>query len=96
MYQNNKRYPAKKKNYNSPSKYNKPKNNMVTTQNFFQGNLAQQMNFGGKDHDISGYVQRTLVIKDSHGNVQIAKERQFFNSGKNIGRIKINGHESDF
>jgi len=96
MNQNNKRYPAKKKKYNYPSKHSKPKSNLMPTQSFFQGNLAQQMRFGGKDHELSGYVQRTLVIKDSQGNVQIAKERQFFNSGKHIGRVKANGHESDF
>jgi hypothetical protein len=61
--------------------------------NFFQGNLAQNMRFGGKDHDLSGFVQRTVVMKDRFGNIQIAKEKQFFNSSKNAMRLRIKDDE---
>jgi hypothetical protein len=54
------------------------------------------MRFGAKDHELSGYVQRKLVLIDQHGNKQIATEKQFFNSGKKIGRIRINDDEGEF
>jgi hypothetical protein len=56
------------------------------------------MRFGAKDHELSGYVQRKLVLIDQHGNKQIATEKQFFNSGQKIGRIKIgdDGSEGEF
>lgn len=53
------------------------------------------MRFGGKDHDLSGYVQRTIVMKDQKGNITVAKERQFFNSAKNGMRIRIHDDEKD-
>jgi hypothetical protein len=54
------------------------------------------MKFGGRDHDLSGYVKREIVIIDRHGNKQIAREKQFFNSGKRMGRVRINEDESEF
>jgi hypothetical protein len=54
------------------------------------------MNFGSKDHDLSGYVKREIVIIDSHGNKQIAREKQFFNSGKKIGKIHVDENDSEF
>ena len=47
------------------------------------------MRFGGKDHNLSGNVERTVYVKDRHGNVQIAKERQFYNSSKEGMNIEI-------
>ena len=67
----------------------------VVPNQFFQGNLVQNMRFGGKDHNLSGYVQRTVVIKDRHGNIQIAKEKQFFNSSKNGMRIMVDKNDKD-
>jgi len=67
----------------------------VVPNQFFQGNLVQNMRFGGKDHNLSGYVQRTVVIKDRHGNIQIAKEKQFFNSSKNGMRIMVDRNDKD-
>ena len=64
--------------------------------NFFQGNLANNMNFGNKNHEISGYVKREIVIIDRNGNKQIAREKQFFNSGNRIGGIRIDENEADF
>lgn len=103
---NNKQYQGANNNYHRPNNKNqvkkyikyrpqqnrRPQQNQVTS-GYFQGNLVQNMKFGGKDHDLSGYVQRTLVIKDSHGNVQIAKEKQFFNSSKNGFRVRINDND---
>ncbi len=69
--------------------YQKHRNN----QGLFQGNLANSMHFGGKDHELSGYIQRTLVMKDRNGNIQIAKEKQFFNSAKTLGRVRIKDND---
>ena len=41
------------------------------------------MRFGGKEHTLSGFVRREIIMKDNKGNKQIAREEQFFNSGKN-------------
>jgi hypothetical protein len=62
---------------------------------FFQGNLAQSMSFGAKGHELSGYVQRKLVLIDQHGNKQIATEKQFFNSGQKIGHIRVSDDDSE-
>ena len=88
----NKRSPQKR--HHPPSQY-KSRNRPTANQNFFQGNIANNMNFGGQGHDLSGYVQRTLVMKDRHGNVQIAKEKQFFNSSKNGMSIRVHDDEKD-
>jgi hypothetical protein len=91
-----KNYPAKRK-YNHPKQYHskniKPANPM---QGFFNGNLAQNMNFGGNNHDLSGYVERTVMVRDRYGNVQKMREKQFFNSGKNLGRVTAHDDESKF
>ena len=58
--------------------------------NFFQGNLVQGMNFGGKDHEVSGYVKRTVTMKDRNGNVQVAQEEQFFNSSREPMEVRVN------
>lgn len=79
----NKKYPPKRQPSSRPTSHG----------SMFQGNLVQNMRFGGKDHDLSGYVQRTLVMKDRHGNVQVAKEKQFFNSTKNGMRLRIHDHD---
>ena len=50
----------------------------------FRGNIVNGMRFGNPGDMLSGYVQRELVYIDRNGNKQIARERQFFNSGKNI------------
>ena len=82
-----KRYPPNRKQANHRSPVNGQ---------FFQGNLAQNMRFGGKDHNLSGFVQRTVVMKDRFGNIQIAKEKQFFNSNKNGFRVRVNDDEKDY
>ena len=56
----------------------------------FSSNLANSKNFGSKGHDLSGYVKREVVMVDSQGNKQMAREVQFFNSWKNLGRVIIN------
>ena len=98
-YQGNKRkkyYPSKRKQ-RSPQQYhrksNKPAGNM---QGFFNGNLVQDMKFGAQGHELSGFVERTVMMRDRHGNVQKMSEKQFFNSGNRIGRIRLNGNESHF
>ena len=50
----------------------------------FRGNIVNGMKFGQPGDMVSGYVQREVVMIDRQGNKQIARERQFFNSGKNI------------
>lgn len=84
-----KRHPTKKHHH---TKGKRPSHNPPQA-GLFQGNLVNNMNFGGQGHDLSGYVQRTLVMKDRHGNVQIAKEKQFFNSSKNGIYVKVRDDE---
>ena len=50
----------------------------------FRGNIVNGMRFGNPGDMLSGYVQRELVYIDRNGNKQIARERQFFNSGISI------------
>jgi hypothetical protein len=88
-YKPKRQYPQ---NYRHHNKYRPP----AINNNFFQGNIASNMKFGGRDHDLSGYVKREIVIIDRHGNKQIAREKQFFNSGKRMGRVRINEDESEF
>ena len=80
------------KNKGYPVGHKKPQNHHKSTnltQQFFRGNLVADMRFDNKDHELSGYVQRVLIVKDRYGNQQIAKEKQFFNSAKNIGEVRI-------
>jgi hypothetical protein len=35
------------------------------------------------------------VLIDQHGNKQIATEKQFFNSGQKIGRIRVSDDDSE-
>jgi hypothetical protein len=90
---------TKKQNYHAATKKRYPPNRYKNHQGsptngrFFEGNLVQNMRFGGKDHDLSGFVQRTIVMKDKFGNIQIAKEKQFFNSSKNGHNLRIKDDE---
>lgn len=54
----------------------------------FRGNIVNGMKFGNPGDMLSGFVQREVIMIDRQGNKQIARERQFFNSGKNI-RVRI-------
>ena len=79
------------KNTNPMTNYRKPnqiinRNNGVT---IFRGNIVDNMKFGSPGDQLSGYVRREVVLIDKNGNKQIAKEEQFFNSGKGI-RVRIN------
>ena len=64
-------------------------------QPLFQGNLMPHIKHQD-GYEVSGYVRRTVIIKDRYGNQQIAKEKQFFNTGKNLGRVKVIEDEADF
>lgn len=50
----------------------------------FRGNIVNGMKFGNPGDMLSGFVQREIIYIDRNGNKQIAKEKQFFNSGKHI------------
>jgi hypothetical protein len=97
---NNKMYPSKKPYY---SKHHVPgRSNVARPQHYggnsrpvFQGNLVSGMNFGSRGHELSGYVKREVYAKDSHGNIQHAKETQFYNSARRIGRIRVHDDEID-
>jgi hypothetical protein len=93
-----KQYNMVKHQGNRPNQYGKRKHHVQkhqpsvrqqSPQNIFQGNIVKDMRFGGKDHNLSGYVERTVYVKDRHGNVQMAKERQFYNSSKEGMNIEI-------
>ena len=98
---NQKQYPVVRRTQYNPIK--RKTNALIQRQSqrspsqnrMFQGNLAQNMKFGAKGHDLSAFVQRTVIMKDRHGNMQIAKERQFFNSSKNPMRVRIRDDERD-
>lgn len=47
-------------------------------------------------YEVSGFVQRVVFIKDQYGNQQLAKEKQFFNTGKKLGRVRVVDDESNF
>ena len=80
----------KKKNNNqvvrrNPTNYPVYSNpQIVQPTQVFRGNIVNGMRFGNPGDMLSGYVQRELVYIDRNGNKQIARERQFFNSGKSI------------
>lgn len=86
-------YPSNKKKYYPKQRNNNPPN---LSGGFFNGNLATNMKFGGNNHDLSGYVERKIYMRDRHGNVQRASEKQFFNSGKQLGRVLVHDDESKF
>src|SRR5690625_163847 len=101
---NKKKSGYKQHKYNKSNNYNKrkqqqqvavvKKHNIEPQKNFFGGNLVSNMNFGGKDHELSGYVSRELVLIDKHGNKQINKEKQFFNRRKHPMSISINNNKN--
>lgn len=81
------RYPSKNRNH--PQRNNRQRPNSLMPAQVFQGNIVKNMRFGGKVHDLSGYVERTVNVKDRYGNLQVAKERQFYNSSREGLNIKI-------
>lgn len=54
----------------------------------FSNNLSDN-NIHTRGNDFSGYVKREMYIKDSKGNIKIAKETQFINSAKKISKVLI-------
>ncbi|MCF7926305.1 MAG: hypothetical protein K9L74_01845 [Candidatus Izimaplasma sp.] len=85
-YQKKKYYPKKKNHNNNYPKVRQNPPNIFG--GFFNGNLAEGMNFGGKDHELSGFVRREVFMKDKDGNIQKAREEQFFNSSKDPMTIR--------
>ena len=81
-------YPVKRKHNNGI--INRNNRNRLPATSPFSSNLANNMNFGSKGNDLSGYVKREVIMVDSQGNKQMAREVQFFNSWKNLGRVIIN------
>lgn len=68
----NRQYQVANRNHNKPvhrKTHHPQRTKPVVPSQFFQGNLVQNMRFGGKDHNLSGYVQRTVVMKDRYGNI---------------------------
>ena len=98
-----KHYPSKQgkldhsKKYHPQKKQNQtPINTPAVKNDFFGGNLVSNMDFGGSDQELSGYVKRELIVEDRYGNKQTAREKQFFNSGKKLGKVTVNDDESNF
>jgi hypothetical protein len=85
----------RKKRFYHPKPYQNHQQPRPNGGGMFNQNLANNMRFGGKDHDLSAYVSRKLIVIDKFGNKKIAEEKQFFNSGKRITRIKIDNNEGD-
>lgn len=90
-------YPSKRKKY-YPKKYHRNNNKpSISLDGFFDGNYGQNLKLGGNNHDVSAYVEKTIYIRDSSGNVKKAKQRFFLNSGQHIGRVRVNDDEgADF
>ncbi len=80
-------YPKKKRDY---SKQGQGKKSHKGFEGFLGNNLVDDMKFGSKGQTVSGYVQREVEIRDSNGNVQVARETQFFNSGNGY-KLNIGG-----
>lgn len=85
-----------KKYKNNISPYKNNKTNLPLKSNdsqsritIFRGNIVDNMNFGHKDDELSGYVKREIIVQDCNGNKQIAREVQFYNSGKKLN-VEIN------
>lgn len=70
---------------NHAQKRNKP----ISIENLFNGNVVANLRFDNPNHDLSGYVYREVYIKDAYGNIQSAKEKQFFNSSKEHREIHV-------
>jgi hypothetical protein len=90
-------YRHRRRNY--PQQYqkvNQPNVPQIPKESMFRGNLVDAMKFGSPGHELSGYVKRKIVIIDAQGNKQIATEKQFFNSAKQLGRIHIEDDEGEF
>ena len=56
----------------------------------FAGNIINKSAFNQRGHDVSGFIKREMVIIDRNGNKRMARETQFINSFKRIGRVCIN------
>ena len=85
---NHKKYelqPVKNRNiYKQKPKYtNKTKYFPKTP--FSQNVMSNTRIDTGSKKDVSGYVKREVYMRDSHGNVQVAREVQVINSWKKIG-----------
>jgi hypothetical protein len=90
-------YGQKRRHFPNPHYHNKPPALVGrSNETIFKGNLVDSMKFGSQGHELSGYVQRKVVLIDQHGNKQIATEKQFFNSAKRLGRIRIADDEGEF
>ena len=76
------------KNHNNHKNHGHHQRTPVKFEQLFSGNIAN-MNFDNPNHDLSGYVYREVYMKDSQGNVQSAKEKQFFNSSKEHRHIHV-------
>ena len=93
-HRSKKYYPSKKKKHYYP--HHKKSNPPNLIGGFFNGNLVNGMRFGGKDHDLSGYVERRLYIRQKDGTIIRGNEKQFFNSGRQLGRVLVHDDESNF
>jgi len=96
MSQKKKHYPKKHHKGSPPAQSPQKPQQPAIHGNFFNGNLVQNMDFGGDDHELSGFVKRELIITDNKGNKQIAREKQFFNAGKKIKKVTVKDDESEF
>ena len=90
-------YPvSQKKHY--PQKH-RPNSSLPSNfmEGFFNENFTGKgMNFSNPNHEMSAYVEKTVVIRDRYGNERRAKQKFFLNSGKHIGRVRIHDDESEF
>lgn len=51
----------------------------------FTANVMDSTHIDTRNKDVTGYVKREVYMRDSNGNVQVAREVQVLNSWKKIG-----------
>ena len=91
-----KKYYPSKRNNNNPQRYHRKNNSPADPMlGFFNSTYGENMNFNG-NKDVSAFVEKTVYMRDSNGNVSKMRQKFFLNSAKNIGSIHVNGNESNF
>lgn len=79
-----------------PRKPHKKTHHKQTRNPFFGKDFIRPVSFDTNKTNFSGHVVRVMIVKDRYGNQQIAKEKQFFNSGKDIGLVEVDDDIREF
>ena len=92
-----KKYYPSKRNNNNPQRYHRKNNSPADPmQGFFNGTYGEGMNFNTSNKDMSAFVEKTIYMRDSQGNVRKMRQKFFLNSGKQLGHVRVHDDQSDF